>query len=109
MKYGFALPSTSPEDDSCVVVAWIRGKANDTRIIWSSKKDMQASSCSVYIDRAQFEQYFDYCVLAGVTVENNVKGYHASFGGGPAGGRNMYWFEWRDAVNVRPEFYCIRK
>ena len=109
MKYAFALPSATPENDDCWVVVWIRGKDKDTRIIWSSKKDIQSPSCSVYIDRAQFEQYFDYCVLTGVTIENNGKDWHAGFGGGPAGGREMYWFEWRDAVNVRPEFYCIRK
>jgi hypothetical protein len=105
LKYSWVMAIGSKSANSCMVIAWLRGKDKDTRITWESAPDEK--SCTVNINKKQFETYFSYCVLSGVKVTNGLKEYHAAFKGGPAGGSDHYWFEWDQGVNS--DFYCMLK
>jgi len=93
-------------DNTCMVIIWIRGTKQDTRIIYRSEK--AGNVCTVYISAKDFEKYFSYCMLLGIH-SNADNGFSASFGGGPAGNDEKYWFEWGDPSHVKAEFYCTLK
>ncbi len=93
-------------DDKCMVTIWIRGKHENKRIIYDSKAE--ESFCTVSISRADFEEDFKYCVLAGIHVDNTKGKFTARFFGGPAGDREHYFFAWGPFL-VMPDFYCILK
>ena len=93
-------------DDTCMVIIWIRGEYEDTRIVYEAKKENNL--CTVYISNSDFESHFKYCVFLGISTESD-KGFKASFGGGPVGDRDQYWFEWGDPSCVTPQFYCTLK
>ncbi len=98
----YAWASCESHEKDCMVIIWIRGVKQDTRIIINGKVDK--TLCHVEIPAKVFDKYFKYVVLAGFS-SNDKEPMVASFGGGPAGGRDFYWFEW--STNVNPSFYCI--
>lgn len=100
----YALAICTSIEDTPIVIIWIRGTTEDTRIIFTGTKGKGLST--VYISKTDFEKYFKYCVLSGISSTNPDKAT-AMFGGGPAGDRDEYWFEWSESVN--PTFYCILK
>ena len=102
----YAWATAAVLDDTCMVIIWIRGEHEDTRIVYEAKKENNL--CTVYISNSDFENHFKYCVLSGISTESG-KGFRASFGGGPAGDRDQYWFEWGDPLYVKPDFYCTMK
>jgi len=93
-------------DDTCMVIIWVRREHEDKRIVYEAKKENNL--CTIYISNSDFENHFKYCVLSGISTESG-KGFRASFGGGPAGDRDQYWFERGDPVYVKPDFYCPMK
>ena len=103
----YALAQGMSLDEKCMVTIWVRGVPEDKRIIYEAKKENNI--CTVNVDRAEFEKHFKYCVLSGIHIDDNNKKITASFGGGPAGDREKYWFEWRDPSYVQPDFYCMLK
>lgn len=103
----YAWVSALALDDECIIIAWVHGKNTSKRITFNSKK--RNNSCTVYIPLSDFEEDFRYCFLSGITVNDGSKGYNASFGGGPSGDREEYWFEWGAPDHVKPNFYCILK
>ncbi len=105
--YAFAAPVYL--DGKCSVVIWIHGKDKnyESRRI-EYKGELDGTLCHVEVKRAEFEKDFQYCTLSGLSVDTN-KPYTAQFGGGPAGDREIYWFEWRPAGKVFPTFYCFLK
>ena len=102
----YAWATCASLDETCMVIIWIRGTKEDTRISYEGKREKNL--CTVYIPRPDFEKYFKYCTLCAISSESN-KGFVASFGGGPSGDRDDYWFEWGDPSYVTPGFYCILK
>jgi hypothetical protein len=100
----YAWASCIAIGDTCMVVIWIRGTDEDIRITYKGKKNKNL--CTVYISNSDFEKYFKYSFLAGISTDTNDK-FTTSFGGGPAGDREEYWFEWSD--HVKPSFYCVLK
>jgi hypothetical protein len=102
----YAWATCSSLDDTCTVIIWLRGTKEDTRIIYEGKKENNV--CTVYIPRHDFDKLFKYCALSGIKSDTD-KGFVASFGDGPSGDRDHYWFEWGDPSHVKPDFYCILK
>lgn len=102
----YAWATCASLNDTCAVIIWIRGTKEDTRIIYEGKKENNV--CTVYISRDDFDKQFKYCVLSAIKSDTD-KGFMASFGGGPSGDRDDYWFEWGDPSLVKPDFYCILK
>ena len=102
----YAWATGASIDETCMLIIWIRGTREDKRIVYEAKKEN--NMCTVYFSKADFEQQFKYCVLSGINSKSD-KGFVASFGGGPSGDRDDYWFEWGDPSYVKPDFYCILK
>jgi len=100
LEYAWASCNSLGKD--CLVIIWIRGVHKDTRITITGVANNNL--CHVEIPLNTFDKYFKYAVLAGLSTESNGP-ITAQFGGGPAGGRDSYWFEW--STNVKPSFYCI--
>lgn len=105
-KLDYAWATCASVNGTCTVIIWIRGDREDTRIIYEGKK--KNNVCTIYIPRRDFDKQFKYCTLSGIKC-NTDKGFVASFGGGPSGDRDDYWFEWGDPSYVKPDFYCILK
>lgn len=89
----------------CIVTIWIHGKEKSTSIDYHGKR--HDDYCLVEIPRAEFEKDFKFCVLSGIKVAKSKAEYFADFGGGPAGDRDKYWFEWGNPEYVFPTFYCF--
>ena len=98
----YAWASCSSYQKECKVIIWIRGVHQDTRIIIKGK--VEKNLCNVKIPAKTFDKYFKYAVLAGFATFGKGP-IIAMFGGGPAGGRDFYYFEW--SKNVEPSFYCV--
>ena len=98
----YAWASCHALGEECFVIIWIRGVREDTRI--TIKGPVKKDHCYVEIPSKTFDKYFRYAALAGLN-SNSAGPIMAMFGGGPAGGREIYWFEW--SLNVKPSFYCI--
>lgn len=100
----YAWASCTSLGNDCLVVIWIRGRQEDTRLVFKGAPPDRDGLCHVEIPKDTFHKHFKYCMLSGISAEGN-KPLVAQFGGGPAGERDFYWFEW--GTNVRPNFYCI--
>ena len=98
----YAWASCTLLGEECNVIIWIRGLEQDIRIILTGK--VENDLCHVEIDAITFNKYFKYAVIAGIKSISDGP-ITASFGGGPAGGRDFYWFEW--SRNIIADFYCI--
>jgi len=104
-EYAIATPTFIA--GKCAIVIWIHDpKGVSTRIFYPG--DYSNDLCRVEIPVEQFEKNFSYCMLAGVRV-NGSNNYLAQCGGGAGGGRENYWFEWRDPLKVFPTFNCVLK
>lgn len=104
--YAVAAPIYSLLDNTCSVAIWIHNRNESKEIIY--RGSYNKTLCHVEIPAKQFEKHFIYCTLAGIAV-NGSDSYLAQFGGGAGGGREIYWFEWRDANKVFPTFNCVLK
>lgn len=100
--YALAMPTYF--DGKCSVVIWIHGKTESRKIEY--KGTLDETLCHVEVTKSEFEKNFKYCMLSGLSVDT-TKSYTTQFGGGPAGDREIYWFEWRPAGEVHPTFYCF--
>jgi hypothetical protein len=95
------------KDGKCSVVIWIHNKTQSRKIEYQGQfHEAFDSLCHVEITGSEFEKDFEYCSLSGFE-STATQGYAARFSGGPAGGRDKYWFEWRPANKVHPDFLCL--
>lgn len=104
MSAEYALASALYSNEECTVVTKSR---SDKIIIY--KGEPYKKLCSVYVPNAVFEKDFKYCVLSGIKINSRIQPVTAVFGGGPAVGREKYWFEWSNAKDVISYFYCFFK
>ena len=106
IDYAWAAPLHFP-DGRCVVIIHIKDERSPKTIEYQGAV-FDDHNCIVEVPKATFEKEFRYCALSGMRVEKTDKKILAVFGGGPAGGREKYWFEWGDVRSVFPTFYCMR-
>ncbi len=92
-------------DNECSILILIYGKDKTLKITYKGEY-FDKELCTVNVANNEFEKHFKYCFPSAIRVDKKLDKYVVNFGGGPAGGRNKYWFEWGPPQYVRPTFHC---